>query len=417
MPSIENILKVQLVMILCFTMPNLMMDIFVPQLHTLTTLVLYATVAYTVAYMLKNKQQYNKIFNLYVIYFLIYSVVIYFDLTTDRKYPLTEMLGCPKSVSNFIITTLIILLFIIQAPLYKKIKDFSFLIKSYIILNLPLVLFYINTVGVLEIQFDESITDISTLTLASTACNSFLLAIIFKDTLSNSKLLNNAILLIVFAATMYVWGSLAKRGAILWFFVTLILYYLFKSKNIKYTLVKCGIVIGIVYLTMPVIVSGVEHLSPFLAERIEATIVEGNTSGRMDEDGGFEIATKQFYDSPITGSYFRIVTTNPLWQGMYPHNIILEILITFGVLGLIPLIYFLWKILINLRYSFKNNQGNQTSIEQVLGIMFINMFFSMMTSGTLLLSLPFWVNIAILLTTINKKNDKLFNYNTTQKQS
>ena len=132
----------------------------------------------------------------------------------------------------------------------------------------------------------------------------------------------------------------------------------------------------------------------------------------MDEDGGFEIATKQFYESPITGSYFRIVTTNLLWQGMYPHNIILEVLITFGVLGLIPLLYFVWKIISKLRYSFKNSQGNQTSIEQVLGIMFINMFFSMMTSGTLLLSLPFWVNIAILLTTINKKNDKLFNYNT-----
>ena len=417
MPSIEKILKVQLVMILCFTMPNLMMDIFIPQLHTLTTLVLYATVAYTVAYMFENKQKYNNIFIFYVIYFLIYSIVIYFDLTIDRKYPLTEMLGCPKSVSNFITTTLIILLFIIQAPLYKKIKDFSFLIKSYIILNLPLVLFYINTVGVVEIQFDESITDISTLTLASTASNCLLLAIIFRNSFTKSKILNKALLVLVFLATMSVWGNLAKRGAILWFFVTLILYYLLKSKNIKYTLVKCGIVIGIVYLAMPIIISGIEQLSPFLAERIEATIVEGNTSGRMDEDGGFEIATKQFYESPITGSYFRIVTTNPLWQGMYPHNIILEILITFGVLGLIPLIYFLWKILINLRYSFKNSQGNQISIEQVLGIMFINMFFSMMTSGTLLLSLPFWVNIAILLTTINKKNDKLFNYNTTQKQS
>ena len=33
----------------------------------------------------------------------------------------------------------------------------------------------------------------------------------------------------------------------------------------------------------------------------------------------------------------------------------------------------------------------------------------------ILLSLPFWVNIAILLTINNKRNDKLLNYNTTQK--
>lgn len=414
MPSIEKILKVQLVMILCFTMPNLMMDIFVPQLHTLTTLVLYATIVYTVSYMLSRTPRYNKVFLFYVLFFLIYSVVIYFDLTTDLKYPMSNMLGCPKSVMEFITTTLIILFFILQAPLYQKIKDFGFLVKYYILFNLPLVLLYINTVGVVEIQLDESITDISTLTLASTATNCLLLAIIFKNSFTKNKILNNAILVLVFLATMSVWGDLAKRGAILWFFVTLIIYVILKSKNIKVTIIKCCLIFAVVYHFLPTVLSAVGNFSPFLAERIESTLVEGNTSGRMEEEGGYEYAIAQFYESPMLGSYFRIVTTNPVWRGMYPHNVILEMLITVGIVGFIPFVYFIGKILSKLRKSFRN-KPNDNSIEKVLGVLFINIFFSLMSTGTILLYLPFWVIIAILLTINVNKNGKLFNHNTAQK--
>lgn len=408
-------LKVQLVMILCFTMPNLMMDIYVPQLHTLTTLILYVTVLYTGIYVLKKKPKYTRSLVLFIIYFLIYSIVIYLDLTIDKKYSLSSMLGCPHSVTTFLTTTFIILFFILQAPLYQKIKDFGFLVKYYIIFNLPLVLLYISSIGVTRIQFDESITDISTLTLASTASNSLLLALIFKDSFMKSKVANNMILLVVFGATMSVWGGLAKRGAILWFFVTLIIYFIFKSKNIKVTVLKFLLIFASIYMMLPAVISIIENFSPFLAERVEMTLVEGHTSGRMEEEGAYGFAIKQFLDSPIFGSYFRIVTPNPMWRGMYPHNIILELLITFGIIGLIPFLYFLGLIFIKLRKNFCSDNSNKNSIEKVLGILFINIFFSMMTSGTILLSLPFWVNIAILLTINNKKNDKLLNYNTAQK--
>lgn len=416
MPSIEKILKVQLVMILCFTMPNLMMDIFVPQLHTLTTFVLYATVLYTGVYVLRQKPKYNKSLVLYIIYFIIYSIVIYFDLTIDRRYSLSRMLGCPNSVMTFLTTTFIILFFILQAPLYQKIKDFSFLAKYYILFNLPLVLLYISIVGVAEIQFDESITDISTLTLASTASNCLLLALIFNDSFTKNKIANNIILLVVFLATMSVWGDLAKRGAILWFFVTLIIYFILKSKNVKSIVFKCLLIFAAIYMMLPAIISMIENFSPFLAERVHMTLVEGHTSGRMEEEGAYGYAIKQFMDSPVFGSYFRIVTTNPTWRGMYPHNIILEMLITFGIVGLIPFLYFLKIIFIKLRKSFCYDTSNKNSIEKVIGILFLNIFFSLMSTGTILLLLPFWVNIAILLTINNNiQNEKLLSNNTAQK--
>lgn len=415
MPSLEKILKVQLVMILCFTMPNLMMDIFIPQLHTLTTLVLYATIAYTATYTLRRIPKYNKVFLFYVLFFIIYSIVIYFDLTTDRKYPLSKMLGCPNSVIEFITMTLIIMFFILQVPIYQKVKDFGFLVKYYILFNLPLVLLYISIVGVAEIQFDESITDISTLTLASTASNCLLLALIFKDSFTQNKIVNNIILLIVFLATMSVWGDLGKRGAILWFFITLIVYLILKSRNIKATVFKCLLIFAAIYMMLPAIISMIENFSPFLAERVHMTLVEGHTSGRMEEEGAYGYAIKQFMDSPVFGSYFRIVTNNPTWRGLYPHNIILELLITFGIVGLIPFLYFLRIIFTKLRKSFCYDISSKNSIEKVIGILFLNAFFSLMSTGTILLSLPFWINIAILLTTIDKKNDKLFNRNTAQK--
>ncbi len=414
MPSLEKILKIQLVLILCFAMPNLMMDIYAPKLHTITTMVLYTTALFTMSYVVRQRQ-YKRIFIFYIIYFLIYSLVIYFDLTTERKYSLDAMLGCPKSVGAFISTTLVILFFILQAPLYQKVKDFSFLVKWYIILNLPLVLLYIRTVGVAEIQFDESITDISTLTLSSAASNCLLLALIFKNSFTKSKLINKIILLVVFAATMYVWGSLAKRGAILWFFVSLAIYYIAKSKNIKITLFKVCAIAAIVYLSATFIVNALEGIAPHLASRVESTLVEGHTSGRMEEDGAFAISIQQFQRDPMLGSYFRIVTSNPLWQGMYPHNIILEMLITFGIVGTAPFIYFLILIFIKIRESFMDKTIGNNATVKVAGIMFINVLFSLMSSGTLLLNLPFWICIAILLTANNKHNDKLLYNNTAQK--
>lgn len=414
MPSLEKILKIQLVLILCFAMPNLMMDIYAPKLHTITTMVLYATALFTMSYVVRQRQ-YKRIFIFYIIYFLIYSLVIYFDLTTERKYSLDAMLGCPKSIGAFISTTFVILFFILQAPLYQKVKDFSFLVKWYIILNLPLVLLYIRTVGVAEIQFDESITDISTLTLSSAASNCLLLALIFKNSFTKSKLINKIILLVVFAATMYVWGSLAKRGAILWFFVSLAIYYIAKSKNIKITLFKVCAIVAIVYLSATFIINALEGIAPHLASRVESTLVEGHTSGRMEEDGAFAISILQFQRDPMLGSYFRIVTSNPAWQGMYPHNIILEMLITFGIVGIAPFIYFLILIFIKLRESFMDKTIGNNATVKVAGIMFINVLFSLMSSGTLLLNLPFWICIAILLTANNKHNDKLLYNNTAQK--
>ncbi len=414
MPSLEKILKIQLVLILCFAMPNLMMDIFAPKLHTITTMVLYITALFTMSYVVRQRQ-YKRIFIFYIIYFLIYSLVIYFDLTTGRKYSLDAMLGCPQSIGAFISTTLVILFFILQAPLYQKVKDFSFLVKWYIILNLPLVLLYIRTVGVAEIQFDESITDISTLTLSSAASNCLLLALIFKNTFTKSKLINKIILLVVFAATMYVWGSLAKRGAILWFFVSLAIYYIAKSKNIKITLFKVCAIAAIVYLSATFIINALEGIAPHLASRVESTLVEGHTSGRMEEDGAFAISIQQFKKYPMLGSYFRIVTSNPAWQGMYPHNIILEMLITFGIVGIAPFIYFLILIFIKIRESFMDKTIGNNATVKVAGIMFINVLFSLMSSGTLLLNLPFWICIAILLTANNKHNDKLLYNNTAQK--
>ena len=112
---------------------------------------------------------------------------------------------------------------------------------------------------------------------------------------------------------------------------------------------------------LPDVISIIENFSPFLAERVEMTLIEGHTSGRMEEEGAYGYTIKQFMNSPIFGSYFRIVTPNLTWRGMYPHNIILELLITFGVVGLIPFLYFLKIIFIKLRKSFCYDISNINS--------------------------------------------------------
>lgn len=399
--SIVKILKIQLVLILCFTIPNAMMDEFIPSLHLFSTAGLYITFFFSWLYVLNNPKvlKYKQSFWWFIVFYIVYSVFIYVDITVDRKYPLSEMLGCPKSVFEFLRSSLILILYMLLVPLYKKIFDYSFLVKSYILLNLPLIVWFVTNYGYLY-SSDASLEDmtLSSLMLASSASNSMLLSILFKPKWTNKESLNNFFYILILLGGLYVWGILAKRGAILWFFVTLMLYKLLISKKASKSVVIILLLLFVSYICMPIIIQLVSNFSPYLADRLAATFIEGDTSGRMNEGGGYFYGIRQFLESPWFGSYFRIVTGDRVWQGMYPHNLIIEFLITMGIFGVVPLVIFVIYIIKFIRKKYLSLMDSHSiSMDMVFVVMLLNTILLMMSSGTPLLNMNFWLNFAILL--------------------
>lgn len=404
---IERILKIQLILIFCFTIPNAVMDEFIPALHLVSTAGLYITFFLSWLYVLCHPKvlKYKNSFLWFLVYFIIYSAFIYVDIAIEPEYPLAEMLGCPKSVIEFFRNSMILFMYMLLVPLYSKIHDYSFLVKSYILLNLPLTIWFVMHYGNLY-SSDASIDDmtLSSLVLASSASNAMLFSVLFRPKWSNKNSFNKFCFILILLGGLYVWGVLAKRGAILWFFVTLMSYKLIISKKPSKTIIVLLILLFIVYLCMPLIIQLVSNFSPFLAERMAATFIEGDTSGRMNEGGGYFYGIRQFLDSPWYGSYFRLITGDRMWQGMYPHNLIIELLITMGILGIIPLILFILYIVRYIRKEFLNFiDRNQTAMELVFFVMLINTILLMMSSGTPLLNMNYWLIFAILLNINPKK--------------
>ncbi len=413
---INLFIQLSLIVLFSTTIINLIFDIYYPIAHTLITIIKYVTLLYILFYSYsRNIIKFNTIpAKLLFYFFIIYSVIVLKDLTIDRTLPLKSLLGVPENIFTYIKETLYIICIMMTISIYnyKKLNS-KYLYLSYIILTLIPCLWYIHYVGIDNLQvtqIDSEVVFINPLTISNYTSACLLLAITYKNQWSQNKFVNFIIFIIILASSIYIFSSCAKRGPILWFFISLLLLVYAKSKNKTTMFIKFFIIILIFYSIGNIILESIKEYSPYLVSRIQDAIYEGDTSGRFSSDNndtGYGLALKQISESPWIGSYFRMTTSVSMWKGMYPHNIILEALMTFGIIGLIPFISFIIKgIKRGIYLMSKNNNVNTDMMISFFFVTFINSFFSLMTTGTILLNTPFWISLLFLLNIrIPQKNE------------
>lgn len=102
-------------------------------------------------------------------------------------------------------------------------------------------------------------------------------------------------------------------------------------------------------------------------------------------------AWTQFIESPVVGD--KIVNQH---SNTYPHNLILEILMSVGIVGFIP---FIFAMLIGFKIILKNSNSDV----RLFSLMFLFLFVSMMVSGSIAMSQYFWAANLLLLKVYNFK--------------
>jgi O-antigen ligase len=118
-------------------------------------------------------------------------------------------------------------------------------------------------------------------------------------------------------------------------------------------------------------------------------IEERQNNIEEDRDIEFTSALNQFYSSPIIGD--KIVTNSSNW---FPHNIVLESLMSIGVIGTFFLILILFYCLLKCKKILQNN----INVSFFLVIIFFELFSSSLISGSIPLSNSFWIIVSVLLT-------------------
>lgn len=272
---------------------------------------------------------------------------------------------------------------------------FQFILHRYlVVLNILLLIIFIQgkIINPLpDYRFYVMKNDFYYLNAISIAVYGSLL--IITSFLSKTLKLTNYLLI---ALGFFIVLTTASRGPILSIIVALIFYLLFKEKkiSIKYLYLLIALSFSILVNYLISIIFKEEYIAGNpIAHRISNITEDQSTISRIKiyKDG-----IQQFLDSPYFGSHFLVIDSS-----MYAHNLLLDILIATGIIGLIlvfPIfLIFAKKILCSSQHIFLS----------VIGFYF---FLNTLTSGACYNMNEFWIIFALIM--VVSINDKQVNKNT-----
>lgn len=398
--NIEWIVAIAVMMISTFSVSSGIINIFFP---IGKSIILFSHPLLVILLLLYQNKWYGiKLQNrTFFIFFLLYSVYILLYITELRIYPLPLLAATPSSVEYFMYRTILLLGYLLCAKtIYRKFNVNKFIVVSTLGCLLP-TLWYVNLVGVDFLQnygnSDDS-TYIGQLTIAYSNAPLLIIAFFNFNKLFRPIILSRFVSIFIIIAVGYILIVSTKRGPIFWSLICFIFCLYYKDKNVFKYAMTLFILTIVLYSYVDVALDWISKIAPYSAERISRTLYEGDLTSRYDETNisgsAYVIGINQFLNSPIWGSYFRLIVSSGIFKGYYPHNIFIEVLITMGVVGFIPFILLLRKAFVNIHHVFKCQfETNQLSCL----VLFLMSFLKLQTTGSLLLYNSFWVFFYIML--------------------
>ncbi len=379
---------------------------FVPELLRYAR---YLAVAALLFLRFTGKYKTTKPYKWFVVLYLVYVAVIMYSITSGLKIPLEDLQQVFEP-NIMLRESLIILVLILSVPVFNELQDTSSLCKAYIILTIIPGFLYVHSIGIaqylfisyMQMELEEAV--INPLTLSYLVMIALIMAWMMRKSWTDNQAVNTVITIVVAILGFYVLLASGKRGPVLWLIVSVMTFYMLRTKSISKSSFKMvlwgGVIVGLMFLSLPFL----SKISPDSAEQFERALTTFDTSGRLSTDGddsGFGFAWEQFTTGPLFGSYFRLYDNQSYtWYGAYPHNLVLESLLTWGIVGTIPFLYLILLSFISIRKDLMRISKEDLGNHCFLYVVYIGTFFSLMSSGTILLKFGFWVPAAYALNKI-----------------
>lgn len=357
---------------------------------------LFLVISMAFAYFRLHKISLTRLQVYFLLFYVVYHAYTFYYILIAPEMPRFVMLDVPPTTSllyrDFFIQTVAVLL----VGFFRKNIDFKLFARVTSITVAILFFYYYSKVGYASYGI-EDIADIKLLSgevvivsfrLARYFALAFFCCLACRSSWFKLKFLNLTLTYVLSAILLLGLILTVKRGPILSLFVTSLYWYIIKSKakHIFRSFLLSGILI---FVFGNMFADFVETYMAGLAERIEMTI-EGGGSGRFGSSQSvFSMALRQIKDGLIFGSYFRLKETYGL--GAYPHNFILEMLMTFGVVVSAVFIPFFWKVFKRINVLIKHD-----SSATLAAACFLYVFFASMTSGSVFLHTEFWIFLSII---------------------
>ena len=362
-----------------------------PSISPLFTLIYYIVLLLMLMY--QNKHcglRFRKPF--FIFFFSLYSLYILLYMTTLRVYPLRELHGVPEEIRGFFTLTFLIFGYLLCAEtICHKFNMRKFVYLSLFLAVLPTI-WYVATVGVGFFHNEDALieeTNFNVLSLSYCNVPILVMSILFYDDLSDNKIVSHLISIFIILVVGYILFMSARRGPLLWCMVNIAICYFYKSRKVFKYIVFASVLGILLYYNIDTVIVWISSVNSYAGERLNAALYEGSTSGRMDMDNQessiFFLGLNQFLESPLYGSYFRIVTSVGMFRGAYPHNIFIEMLITMGLIGFVMFCILLYRIFKTPRVILMRDNN-----KLALFSLFMASFLQLQTSDTLSFNIWFW---------------------------
>lgn len=260
------------------------------------------------------------------------------------------------------------------------------LVKSFGAINFDLCLkyIYLAIIIILLISFFYSLNDtevgerasgniaFDTISFGQFAVLAVIISIYKYFTNKVNSTLTKTVYLLTAALGLFIALKSGSRGPLVALFVVLIFWYSFKFKSIIKGYVFLSLSILVTILSFRFILYIIGLISPVTAFRINEGL-SGDDLSVIARQESYAWFFNKILESPIIGSQFA-----RLRNGQYPgyaHSIILDVLLGFGVLGLLLFLYIIIKALKNIRINLILNR------HYWIGLVMLQSFILSLTSG------------------------------------
>ncbi len=337
--------------------------------------------------------------------FKVYLIIILFYCYSMYNHMVANVIPEAQGLNelSYIVTRIIFPTFLFYGALAlylrKNIQYTDIILKRFIFIStLFHVLLYILiniTIGksffLIEAQVSHGITLIVfsyDLVLTTIACLYFL----YKH---NTTKLFSIVCILINLTLIFVMG---KRGPLLSIISVIFIHWLFSKKNLKQILLYILIFV-VIYRVAIIYIDEIISILTLINKRLGTAVYDayylGDNNGR---DFLWLYTEIQIMMNPLWGTYPKIITCPPTeWCfGLHPHNMWLESLISMGLVGTIPLFFFIIYILLTRAHSYLIHDSEYRFFVLLLISELVHGFFS----GTLYTNLS-W--LCLFMLTISPK--------------
>lgn len=327
----------------------------------------------------------------YFLFASFYVTRIIMDYVLSNKY------GMSTTEVLFYFVSFSVIPFLSISALSLRTGNFRLIINSLlttaVIFSLFSFIFYRDFIGqASRLTSSTAGTDVVSPLILS-YCSTFIIGVIGSYLLYNKTSLFTKIigsLAIVLSVIPFFLG--ASRGSLIALFAPFLLmgFCRMRIKTVVKAVVAMVILItGIIYLD--------NSFGSGLIDRFAGT-------SQAVEDGSssasrlliWDISLNQFYNNPFFGDKLKTD-----YSVSYPHNIIIEVLQTTGIMGLIPFLFLVSRGITYCIYIYKRYREYSW-----IAVMFLQAFMQNMFSGAIYQAAWFWTSLALVFSTYSFLKNK-----------